>query len=705
MPDDNKIKIGMGHILITKASLKRRVLRIINDLDYAKENIDRMGYVFGLLDLDLGSQNAKIFDAVSEAVNGYYQNPMDYDVAFDDFINVLNRRIRQIVGEKNIAPDCNIALGVLKDTKMLFCAAGNICAYLHYPQGVKKIFPEMSGEPIDINKKLFPYSLSGELLKNYLVYFCNQGFNGVVNPYFFDGAIKSNGAEKAIEAVKDYLLKQEAGEHYAAFYIYHNLEGAKNFASDALSITDLFRKEQKIAEELSPSLINSAKYFLKEKPLLAYLLKCNGLFFKKMLALIKKAFFFLAFFLFNFFFVITNIRGKRKEKQRVLDARFRRIGYKLFDFYKSLTAVSKIILLSCIILTLVLSGTIAYSLYAQKIKNLKLGYKEKIVAVERLYTEAETGLIFQQKNDAALKLKEAAEILEAAPKEIRDNDYKTLAQKIKTQLYEIQNISEINSPVILADFSSEKNTQVFPPFYLDKNQIYSFSKNELISIDAKNQTIRRNNFTIRGLPGGLALYYAPKGLIYSIENGSAVQEASPTLLTSNLKEVVLNSNEAIKFFALYNDAMYALSVVEKHFSIWKHGPSLSGFGKPTLWITDNPPEGSLPVSLAVDSNLYVLFSNNQINKYYHGQKSAWKYYAGNVPGKDVAYHKIIANENYKYIYLLDKKWVSIVSKDGEFLAHYYLPEIESIRDGAIDEVSKTIYLLGEKKIYAFSYNL
>jgi hypothetical protein len=55
--------------------------------------------------------------------------------------------------------------------------------------------------------------------------------------------------------------------------------------------------------------------------------------------------------------------------------------------------------------------------------------------------------------------------------------------------------------------------------------------------------------------------------------------------------------------------------------------------------------------------------------------------------------------------LLDKKRISVISKDGEFLAHYILPVNSDIRDAVIDEASKTIYILSGQKIYAFSYNL
>lgn len=697
-------KINIDQILIIGAPSKKRMLRIINEDNYEQKDTLRMGRLFCLIDANLGGGNAKIFDILNEGINRYYHNHLEYDVAFDDLISFLNRRASQMFPDKNINDSCSIAVGLLKDSKLIFCATGGILVYFLYPQGVKKIFPENKNESIDVNNKLFGYSLSGEILKNHIIYFCNHDFSGIINPYYLEKIIKSGGVKKTLQGVKDYLIGRDASEQCAALFIHRPPEGEKYANMPAASITELFLQEQKTSEGLSPSLISAVSRFFKKESLVKNILKYGAVVSKKIFYFLKRALFFSAFLSFNFFFIITNIRGKRKEKQRVVSTRFKSIGMEIADFYKSLTAISKMILFSIICLSILLSVSVAYGLRQQKIKKLKLSYQETIETAEKLYNDAEADILFQQKNSAIKKLGSALKILAAMPREIRDTSYNQLQLKIKDNYHKVQNILEISSPVLIADFSLEKDTQIFPPLYLEKDNINISSQNELINVDIKNQNIKKTALA-RGLDEGPVYYYPPATLLYIIKKNNTIQEINSAQLMSSLKEIVLGPDETIKNFSVYNGALYTLSPSQKYFSIWKHNPSLVGFGKPTLWVTDNSPVSAAPLSLAVDNNVYVLFSGNQIYKYYHGQRTAWKYSADSVSGGDTDYFKIINDENLKNIYLLDKKRISVISEEGEFLAHYLLPFAKDIRDAAIDETSSTIYVLDGKKIYAFSYQL
>lgn len=696
-------EVKIEQILIIGAPSKKRMLCAINEADYEKKDTARMGRLFGLIDVNLSGDNTKIYNIINEGVSRYYSSHLEYDVAFDDLINFLNRRFQQMFPDKNISGECGIVLGLLMDLKLIFCATSGITAYLLYSQGVKIIFPENKNESIDVNNKLFRYSLSGEMLNNQIMYFCNSDFSSIINPYHLEKIIKSGGVEKTLQGVRDYLIGREGGEQCAALLVYRPPKSEKYADTPAASIKELFLQEQKTRDELSPSLINTVTDFLKEKHLLTELIKYSSWMAKKNFYLLKKSLFFSAFLIFNFFFIITNIRGKRKEKQHAVGARFHGIGAKITDFYKSFTAASKIILLSILCLLLILSVSIAYGLRQQRIKNLKLSLKEKIETAEKLYNDAEADILFQQKNNAAKKLGDALKIMEILPQDIRDASYNQLQSKIKNSYYKIQNIMEVNSPVLLADFSSEKDIKIFPPLYLEKEKLGVSALTELITIDTKNQNIKRTALAVKGLDEGLAYYYQPKTMLYAIKNGNTAQEINPWDLISSIKEIILGPDETIKIFAIYNDALYALSPSQKYFSVWKHNPSLTGFGKPALWATDNPPDDAAPLSLAVDSNVYILFSGNKIYKYYHGQRAVWKYSTDSIVSDDINYFKIISDENLKNIYLLDKKRITAVSKEGEFLAHYLLPDSINIADAAIDETSKTIYILGNKKIYAFSY--
>jgi hypothetical protein len=699
--DGNLIKTE--HILVIKNPSKKRMLRIISEADYERGDTKKMGFIFGLIDADMGAQNMKIFDIINEGINRYYKNLLEHDIAFDDLINFLNRRVLQAFPEQNIKDKCSALVGVLKGEKILFCANGNISSFLIYPHGVKKIFPEDSERTLDVSNKLFSYSLNGEIQKNYTICFCNQDFKETINPYLLEKPIKEAGAPNVIRNIKDFLLEYDKDGQYGGLWIYcdsneNKAAGSKN------SIMEIFKNEKKTEENLSPSIIASLNSVVKNKPFLTDIVKYAAALLKILFKALKKILFFIGFLMFNSFFIITNARGKRKEKQLIINNRFQGFGFQARNFYNSLTSLSKALFFSLLFLALALAAAIYYSVHLQKINQLKLSYKQLILNVENKYNQAESDMIFQQKNVAAKELKSAMKDLETVPEKIHDAAYAALFAKVRSRLYKIQNISEVGAPVLLADFSAEPNQSIFPPIYLSKEKINLFSQDQIIAVDAKNQAITKNQFKVAGLAGEIYYYYAPKSTLYSIENENSLQVSQPEILAGDLKEIILGPNEVIKKFAVYNDIMYTLSPSEKYFSIWKHNPSLAGFGKPSLWATENIPKGAAPASLAVDGGLYVLFSNNQIYKYYQSRKMDWKYDAEGAPDK-AAYSIIFTNENYKNIYLAGNNIVSIISKDGDFLANMLLPALNDIHDITVDETANTIYVLDGKKIYAFSYQL
>ncbi|MFA5133704.1 MAG: hypothetical protein WC459_02800 [Patescibacteria group bacterium] len=697
-------KIKTNHILVIKNPSKKRMLRVINEADYENCDTRKMGFIFGLLDVDMGAQNNKIFDILSEGIARYYKNLLEYDIAFDDLINFLNRRVIQIFPDQDIKEKCSALIGVLKEGKILFCASGNISSFLIYPYGVKKILPEESERTIDVSNKLFSYSLNGEVSKNYTIYFCNQDLKEVINPYYLEKAIKESGASNIIKSIQDYLLEHEKEGQYGSFWIYYGSGDKKNSEAAQNSLMEVFKNEKKTEENLSPSLITSINSAIKDKPLLTDTLKYSARFLKFLFNASKRLLFLFGFILFNSFFIITNARGKRKEKQLVINNRFKGFGFKIKGFYNSLTSISKILLSSLLFLAFALTGAITYSVHLQKIKQLKLAYKQNIEKSENFYNEAEADVIFQQKNIAIKKLKSAISLLEEMPIKIRDNAYDDLVAKVRDRLYKLQNISEVTAPITIADFSAEADLSLYPPLYFSKEKISLFSQDQIINIDAKNQNIVKNQLKIMGLDSGNYFYYFPNSALYSVDKGSTLQISYPETLVSDLKEIALGPNETIEKFVVYNDIMYTLSITDKYFSIWKHNPSLTGFGKPSLWATDNLPAESAPVSFSIDGSLYILFSNNQIYKYYQGRKMDWKYDAEEAPDK-TNYSKIITNENLKNIYLAGNNIISIISKEGDFLAHLLLPALNNVKDIAVDESTTTIYALDGKKIYAFTFSL
>jgi len=697
--------IKVDNITLINQPSKKRMVRVINEADYQNADTGRLGFVFGLMDISIGpAQNAQIFDLIEEAIGRYYKNQLGYDMAFDDMISFLNHRLVQIVAFKSLKEKCDLVIGVLKDKKILFCVNGQIYSFLLSGQAIKRIYPE-DEKTIDVSNKIFPYSLNGEVPKGYTVYFCNMDFNAIVNPYNLGKILKDAPVADVIADIKNYLLKQDTTQYYNVLFI-SNPPRLEIKEGSRVSLENLFRQEQQTAENISPSLLNFFYQSLKKKTLLSRLIKAVLFVCKKLFSAIEKSAHFILVLLFNLFLVITNIRGQRKERRVVINNQIGGVYFKIANFYNSLTAISKIILSGLVIFGITLIISLGYAAQQQKLKQLRLNYKDKIQLVEKLYNEAEADLLFQDKNTAVKKLKSALTYLNGIPPQIQDFAYKNLLNKVKDNINKIQNISVVSSPVLIADFSSDQSTSLYPPIFLNKDLINILGQDGLVSIDVKNQSIKKNPLSAKNIEKATSYYDNDKKIIYILEGSGGLQTVNPANLTSENKSFSLYKDESAKMFAIYNEKLYTLSSFNKSFSVWKRNPTLSGFGKPISWLSDNLPADSSILSFGIDGNLYVLFSDNQINKYYRGAKTDWSYDKGSIVNDAIKYKKIITDESYRHIYLLGQKTISIISKEGEFLAHLELPALNDLQDATIDESSKTIYVLdSNKKIYTFSYSL
>ncbi|MBU4421939.1 hypothetical protein L6259_01195 [Candidatus Parcubacteria bacterium] len=696
------IKVTIENITLVKQPSKKRMSHLISANDYEGANTARLGYLFGFLDVSAGqAYNTRLFDIINEGIDRYYMSDLDFDTAFDDTINFLNRRINQSIPYKLSQESCSVVIGVLKDNQILFCAGGDVHAYLFYVKNTKKIYPDESA-PLDVSNKLFSYSLNGEILKHQFIYFCNSDFNDIINPYQLGTAALSVGIKKIVEIIKDNLMERKDELSYNALFLFSDPEEIEKESSHE-SLEKLFKTEQETLEHLSPSILNIIKKRGKEKTAFTIVLNYLFAFSKQILKVLKNIILFLAFLFFNSFFIITNARGKRKERQLMVNSHAKSVWLKITDYYSALTGISKAALFGLVSILILLSVAVSYNLHIQQIKELKMSYQQKIDVAVALYDQANADVLYQEKNIAVKKLKTALLSLDEVPAEIHDAEYNTLYSNIRKRFYEIQNISEISSPVLIADFSMEENSNILSPLYIIGGRIGVQSESQIISIDVTSQDIKRTNFVVSGLQNSYYYNYGKKDL-YALQNPKIIQKVNLESLSSELKEVALHENETISQFALYNDRLYALTDSPKYFSIWRHNPSLDGFGKPALWATANIEDGFKVLSMAIDGNVFVLLSNNDVLKFYRGNKAEWSYDVESIE-EGVSYKIIITSDELSNIYLLGNDRVSIVSKGGDFLGHYLLPTLGNMQSIAVNETTKTIYILDSERIYAFSYQL
>lgn len=703
--EDGGLKIAVSNSLIFVNNVsKKRVIKLIEKEPHNESANFGLQKIVGFIDVELGVlDNEKMIDIIHEGMDRYYKNSLDYKTAFDDFINFINRKIDQLIEARDVKDLTNIAICLVKENDVLFSATGKIFIYFLHNNSVQKLFPD-ENSPINVTNKLFSYSLSGVILQKSCLYMCNADFDKKVNAYHLEKSCSEFGIKTIISSLEEAVLTTECEGGFVSEFIYLPNKARSSVKTGELDMSEMLMREREVQESISPSIFKKLQNFIKKNSLPALVIRYLVIGLKQITKLLKRVGTLLIFFVVNLFFIITNARGKRQEKRAVITSKFTIIYSKIRDAYNSLTVISKILFVILIICAFGFTAVVVFSVRYSKIKELKALNVEKIEIVKNLDNEADSQLLFREKGAAISKLKEALSIMNTIPAKIHDKEYASLYDAIKMKLYKIQSISEITSPTIIADFSAPESIKIYSPFIIDNSKLIVFSDNKMVKIDLSTSVSDTYPYSLQYDKNKAYYYNAEKSELYTSNNATSVQITNTKTLTSELRELIPQSRENPKLYNFFNDRLYILSDEGQQFSVWKHSKSLTGFGKPNLVINDNYPKDAEVNSMAIDGNIYILFSNNEIKKYYKGHVAEWKYNKDDIPG-EIKLKKLISGENISYIYILGGNSVTILSKEGEMLSHIILTFTKNVEDFVIDELTKTIYLLSDQKIYGFTYSM
>ena len=150
-------------------------------------------------------------------------------------------------------------------------------------------------------------------------------------------------------------------------------------------------------------------------------------------------------------------------------------------------------------------------------------------------------------------------------------------------------------------------------------------------------------------------------------------------------------------FASYFSNLYFLD--KKTCKIIKY-PYLgaSNWGQPQIW-KEPDAHCSEPKSIAVDGSIWILNRNNSILRYHSGsfqEKINLDFFP--LP-EDIS--KIKTKPALPYLYLLEpiKKRIIIIGKDGSIVKQFQSEKFDDLKDFAISENNKIIYLLNGLKVY------
>jgi hypothetical protein len=167
---------------------------------------------------------------------------------------------------------------------------------------------------------------------------------------------------------------------------------------------------------------------------------------------------------------------------------------------------------------------------------------------------------------------------------------------------------------------------------------------------------------------------------------------------SNKKTLIKNDNDWQQPGGLstYNGNVYVLD--KKQNQILKFVQTDSGFSNAN-YFTNAQPDLSKAVSMAIDSDVYILFSDGAVAKYTKGTADSFS-----LTGLDTPLSKptgIITNATDDNIYILDNgnSRIVVFDKTGNYKSQYQATVIKTAKDFEVLEKDKKVYVLSSGKVY------
>jgi len=376
----------------------------------------------------------------------------------------------------------------------------------------------------------------------------------------------------------------------------------------------------------------------------------------------------------------------RKTKEIVFSP-FKKFSLLLSKIKSSLALRRKIILVLILIFLLALGFFIFKREEKKEIKKNEV----KLEEIQKKINSAENFLIFKNEREANSLLIEAwQEILPLTKEEALKEKAESMKARIEESLFKLNKLEKISEPELVFEFRKE---EIFPEkmVLLDKalyffnsynSWLYRFEGGEKFKIEAGEKF----NLAIPFTEHSILFFFKPDKLI-SFEEGKF---GEPIIL----KEPYSNFN--FDDFTIFRKNLYFLD--ERAGEIVKYPPLIEGKDFPKLWLSPETKKIENPKSIAIDGSLYLL-TKNEIHRYYGGKYQETLKLEIFPPPQN--FDKIFTKENLNYLYLMEsvQKRIIILDKSGRINSQFQSDQFDNLKDFAVSENGREIYLLNGQKIY------
>ncbi|HBR80269.1 MAG: hypothetical protein UX09_C0030G0011 [Candidatus Uhrbacteria bacterium GW2011_GWE2_45_35] len=677
---------------------------------------NRNGFVFGVLEAESRSPFAQtVMEIVRDRLArlaATAQEGTSIPRRFEQTLEAINEEIVNRAMEMETFPPehLNAVIGLAVDKTMYVSGSGELAAiFLHkLPEGRYQVFnlarsiqTEQAGASW---QKTFAVVLDGDLKPGDIFCLCNFDLQQEMPPEELHSLLATLPPQSAVVKLRQYFPLEVEFSLFVLKVISSEDEKSKVSAPASIKQLQASREQTKrVLSDQKPTFLKTLFFwilgFLKDQRGLWRLAKS----LVRILISVVTIVLLMVRDLIRWVFRLSRRLASSERKEVFSEARSHFETSRLFVSKKMnrLPKTSKYLILAALIMVLIITFSVLAISHGRQASEERAAFEAAVTRVESLQDAVESALIYKDENKAKSLLKEAEDSLNSIVTEDKANLERI--QKIKNEILQVANnlkkISELQNPEVLAEASALPEQPTLSSLIWGGEKIYTFGSNKTVYL------VNESDKTLESFASDETLGSATEASVG--EGFTAWLDDSPTLnlldlQTKNLATHVSSpSDERWVDLYVYGDRLYVLAP-GSGLASQVYRLSLSGLsvGTPAAWIKSPISELSDTVSLAVDGTVFILRANGKILRFVGGRDVAWT--QGIVEPAITSASDIWTSAESSYVYLLDpagQRLVVYEKESGTLKVQYHSSSFTSLTDFAVNETNKTIYLLGDSRVY------
>ncbi|MDP3244602.1 MAG: hypothetical protein Q8M83_02995 [bacterium] len=613
-------------------------------------------------------------------------------------INILLQR-----HEKENKNDFNLLFGLKCKNKILFSQKGKIFSLLIDRKTANNIVVSpLSGL---LNKseedRFFPHFAAGNLNFHQSVFFSTDNVSTYFTPVRLATLLFSSG--NALWQIRDSVAKLDPNLPFGALHLLHK-EKEQAAERSLSSIKDLNATAAQTEKILTPPILPNFSPMFKNTG--GILVKKIGALAGWLIGIFKKSspsvraqtgqYSSLAAKNIRYGFVFVLLKT-RQGLLYLVSHRPSSLISLLIAKFNNLQLGAKILTIAFVTLVFLFIQSMAYLSHTTGSRGQQKMLTDTVAEVQNHLTQVNAALIYGDENKARTFLEaaqKAFDVIKQNPRFKNQEQKNQLTGEIKKYGDTLRKLYVLQTQTLF-EFSDQKEPEGMTLLGAD---LYLLSDNSLLKLDRSKKildVIYQNlslNFKY------LATDADKKSLLLFDPDKGAVIEYVPANKSSN--EIKLPAMGQIINVDIYGRRVYVLG--GNPLSLYRLAKSDKEFVS-AAWLKEKV-DLSGGASLAVDGDLYVLKNSGELLKLQSGRKKDFSL-TGIKPALGVS-NKIFTDENSDYLYVWEtqNQRLAVFDKKGRLAAQYQAPEAGAIKDFAVEEKTKKVFLLTDKGVFEAGLN-